>query len=296
MPPPPCCPIAGRQLMKRFEIALAMCVAANLVGLTACENISSLSLDPLNLNGRTGSAPVVSPDAVMRIAAASRSSGDFNNAVSLYRHAATMAPENPEPLVALGGTLLDMGQIDEAILNYNAALKLNPQHPEALRGLAQAYLRSGRPELADAPLAIAYQSTPNDPQLLLLMGVAADYAGQQDEAQACYQTALTFAPGDRVLSLDLALSLALSGKFDQSIALLKPIATKTDSSAPERETLALIYGLKGDRAAARKLAAIDLDAASVDHNLATYESLRQLAPRERARAVLSASPVGRPQS
>ena len=282
--------------MKRSEIALAVCVAANLAGLTACENITSLSLDPLTTNGRTGSAPVVSYDAVMHIAAASRSSGDLNNAVNLYRHAATMAPENPEPLVALGGTLLEMGQVDEAIVNYNAALKLNAQHPDALRGLAQAYLKTGRPELADAPLAVAYQSAPNDPQLLLLMGVAADYAGQQEEAQACYQTGLTFAPGDRVLSLDLALSLALSGKFDQSIALLKPIATKPDSSAAERETLALIYGLKGDRAAARKLAAIDLDAASVDHNLATYESLRQLTPRERARAVLSASPVGRPQS
>ena len=281
--------------MKRFEIGLAVCVAVSLAGLTACENISSLSLDPLNANGRTGSAPVVSYDAVMHIAAASRSSGDFSNAVNLYRHAATMEPQKPEPLVALGGTLLDMGQVDEAIVNYNAALKFNAQDPDALRGLAQAYLKSGRPELADAALAIAYQSTPNDPKLLLLMGIAADYAGQQEEAQARYQTALTLAPGDRVLSLDLALSFALSAKFDQSIALLKPIAARTGSSAAERETLALIYGLKGDQAAARKLAAIDLDAAAVDHNLAFYESLRRLPPRERARAILSASPVGRSQ-
>ncbi len=282
--------------MKRFKMGLALCVAVNLAGLTACENIASLSLDPLATSGRTGSAPAVSYDAAMHIATASRSAGDFNNAVNVYRYAATMAPQNPEPMVALGGTLLDMGQVDEAILNYNAALKLNPYDPDALRGLAQAYLKTGRPELANAPLALAYQGTPNDPKLLLLMGVAADYAGQHEEAQACYQTALTLAPGDRVLSLDLALSLALSAKFDRSIDLLGAIARRPGSTAAERETLALIYGLKGDQTSARRLAAIDLDAASVDHNLAFYESLRRLTPRERARAILSASPVGRPQS
>jgi Flp pilus assembly protein TadD len=255
-----------------------------------------LHLDPLSTSGRDGNAPEITYPALMHIAGAAHSAGDYGNAVNLYRHAATMSPRNPEPLVALGDTLRDMGKTDEAILNYNAALKLDPHSPAALRGLAKAYLKTGRPDLAGNPLAVAYQDTPNDPKLLLLIGVADDFIGQHPDAQARYEEGLRIAPGDRALTLDLALSLALSEKFDQAIALLRPLAYGAGARPQERQTLALIYGLKGDEGAARALARIDLDAASVDHNIAFYETLRRLSPDARSRAVLSASAASRSQS
>jgi Flp pilus assembly protein TadD len=284
--------------MKRFQSAAALCVAVSLSGLVGCENVPSLQLDPLSTNGRTGDAPKVSYDAVMHIAAAARAGGDFGNAVSLYRHAAEMESGNPEPLIALGDTLLEMGKIDEAITTYNAALKKSPRAPGALRGLAKAYLKTGRPDLAGNPLAVAYQDTPDDPKLLLLIGVADDFIGQHADAQGRYQQALKLAPGDRSLTLDLGLSLALSEKYDQAIAILRPLALGSGASPQERQTLALIYGLKGDQHAARELAQRDLDAASVDHNLAFYESLRRLPVDARSRAILSASAAPRrpPQS
>jgi Flp pilus assembly protein TadD len=284
--------------MRRLSSAARLCVALSLIGLAGCESLSSLHLDPLTTNGRDGSAPPVTLDSVMRIAAAARSAGDYGNAVNLYRHAATMETQNPVPLVALGDTLLEMGKIDEAIVNYNAALKLAAHDPLALRGLARAYLKTGRPDLAGNPLAIAYQDTPNDAKLLLLIGVADDFIGQHGAAQSRYRQGLQFAPADRSLSLDLALSLALSEKFDAAIGLLRPIAYGAGATAQERQTLALIYGLKGDEKAARDLAKMDLDPASVDHNLAFYESLRRLPPDARSRAVLSASaaPRAAPQS
>ena len=232
----------------------------------------------------------------MHIASASRSAGDFSNAVNLYRHAATMDSKNPEPLAALGDTLLDMGKPDEAIINYNAALKLDARYSAALRGLAKAYLKTGRPDLAGNPLALAYQDSPSDPKLLLLIGVADDFIGQHAYAQARYQQGLRIAPGDHSLTLDLALSLALSEKFDAAIGLLRPFAYAPGATSQERQTLALIYGLKGDPKAARELARMDLDAASVDHNLAFYDTLRRLPPDARSRAILSASAAARPQS
>jgi len=282
--------------MRQFQTAAALALVLSLTGLAGCETIPSLHLDPLATSGRDGSAPALDYPAVMHIAAAARSSGDYGNAINLYRHAATMDTANPEPLIALGDTLLDMGKTDEAIVNYNAALKLNPQAPTALRGLAKAYLRTGRPDLASSPLAVAYQGTPNDPKLLLLIGVADDFIVQHADAQDRYQQGLQLAPGDRALSLDLALSLALSEKFDQAIATLRPITYGPGSTPQERQTLALIYGLKGDEKSARELARRDLDAASVDHNLAFYDSLRRLSPDARSRAILSASAATRPQS
>jgi Flp pilus assembly protein TadD len=282
--------------MRRLGSAALVCLA--LIGLAGCESVSSLHLDPLTTNGRDGSAPPVTFDSVMRIAAASRSAGDYANAINLYRHAATLETQNPAPLVALGDTLLEMGKIDEAIVNYNAALKISKRDPQALRGLARAYLKTGRPDLAGSPLAIAYQDTPNDPKLLLLIGVADDFIGQHGAAQSRYHQGLQLAPADRSLSLDLALSLALSEKFDAAIGMLRPIAYGPGATAQERQTLALIYGLKGDQQAARDLSKMDLDPASVDHNLAFYESLRRLPPDARSRAILSASAAPRtaPQS
>jgi len=284
--------------MRRFQNIAALSLLLGLTGLAGCEDVQSLHLDPLATSGRDGNAPAVTFEATMHIAAASRAAGDYGNAINLYRHAAEMQSSNPEPLIAMGDTLVEMGKVDEAITNYNAALSLDPRAPAALRGLAKAYLRTGRPDLAGNPLAVAYQYTPGDPKLLLLIGVADDFIGQHADAQARYQQALRYAPGDRSLTLDLALSLALSEKFDQAIALLRPMAYAPGATPQERQTLALIYGLKGDEGAARELARHDLDPASVDHNLAFYETLRHLPPDARSRAILSATAAGRtvPQS
>jgi Flp pilus assembly protein TadD len=283
--------------MTRSKSAAALSlIVCSAFGLAACETTPSLNLDPLSVNGRTGSAPDLGYPAVMHIANASRGAGDYANAVNLYRHAATMERGDPEPLVALGETLLDMGRPDEAIINFNAALKLSPKYPAALMGLGKAYLKTGRPALAASPLALDYQINPNDPKLLMVIGVADDFIGQHVYAQARYQQGLRLAPGDHSLILNLALSLALTEKYDQAIALLRPVAYASGASPRERQTLALIYGLKGDPKAARELARMDLDAASVDHNLAFYDTLRRLPPDARSRAILSASAAPRPQS
>jgi Flp pilus assembly protein TadD len=282
--------------MMRFRSAAALCLTAGIIGLTGCESTSSSRIDPLAINGRSGSAPDVGYDGVMRIAAASRSAGDYSNAVSLYRHASSMDPKNPEPLTALGDTLLEMGKPDDAIINYNAALKSSPKYPPALRGLAKAYLRTGRPDLAASPLAVAYTETPNDPKTLLLIGVADDFIGQHAHAQRRYQQGLKIAPTDRSLTLNLALSLALSEKYAEAIDVLRPLALAPNGSPQERQTLALIYGLKGDEKMARELSRRDLDAAAADHNLAFYDTLRRLPPDARSRAILSASAMQKPQS
>jgi Flp pilus assembly protein TadD len=282
--------------MTRSKSVAALYVGLSVIGLMGCQQKQSLNLDPLAVDQRTGSAPDLSYPAVMHIAAASRAAGDFANAVSLYRHAGTMEAGNPEPLVALGGTLLEMGKPDEAIITYNAALKRSARDQNALRGLAKAFLKTGRPDLAANPLAMAYKDNPNDPKLLLLIGVADDFIGQHANAQARYQQGLRLAPADRSLTLDLALSLALTEKFDAAINLLRPIALSPSATAQERQTLALIYGLKGDQTSAMQFARMDLDAAAASHNLVFYESLRRLPPDARSRAILAASAASQPQS
>jgi Flp pilus assembly protein TadD len=278
--------------MRRGSKATIRSLALSLIGLAGCQTTPNLQLDPLSTSGRDG-GQTISYAAMLRIAAAARAGGDYANAVSMYRHAAGANPLDPVPRVGLGDSLLDAGQVNEAIVAYNEALAASPHDRDALLGLAKAYLRTGRPELAGNPLATVFQDNPNDPKVLLLIGVADDFVGQHLDAQKRYRAALQIAPGDAALTLDLALSLALSENFDEAIVLLRPVALAPAATPLDRQTLALIYGLKGDQREARQFAQIDLAPAAVAHNLAFYESLRRLSPDLRSRAILSASVGGR---
>jgi Flp pilus assembly protein TadD len=278
--------IAIFALWRFVPITLVMLAAAG------CEPLP-VHLDPLSVNGRDGGGAPPSYDALMRIGNAARAGGDFANAVSVFRRAAEIAPGAPAPFVAAGDALLATGAVNEAILAYNSALARDADDLPALLGLARADLETGRPELALIPLSRGLAQSPDNPRLLLLLGVAADATGQHPEAQADYRRGLAKAPGDAALTVDLALSLALSEDYADAIAALQPVAMAPSASAQERQTLALIYGLEGSVAEAARLGRIDLDEASVEHNLAYYQTLRDLSPDARSRAILSAASGGR---
>jgi Flp pilus assembly protein TadD len=250
-----------------------------------------IHLDPLSVEGRDGGGPIPTYAMLMRIGAAAQSGGDLPNALGVYRRAAELAPQDPAPLIAAGDVLLQMGNVNEAIVSYNAALVRPGDSRGAQIGLARAFLKTGKPQLALTPLSKAMEASPEDPKLLLLLGVTKDLAGSHLEAQAYYRDGLVRAPGDPGLTVDLALSLAISGDYPQATSVLQPLAMSPAGTAQERQTLALIYGLSGNTREAARLGRIDLDDASVEQNLAYYQSLRDLSPEARTQAILSGSPA-----
>lgn len=291
-----------RTRMKRFDAAASFSLALSLIALTGCGDLpytldpfssnGRLQLDPYGTNSREGGGPV-SYSSSMRIADAAFAGGDFATAVTIYRRASSMDTSAVAPLVGAGNSLLEMGKFNEAIVSFNSGLARDAHDRDALRGLARAYLMSGKPALAGQPLAVAYQDTPDDPKLLQLIGVADDFVGRHEEAQTRYRRGLEVSPQDPALSLNLALSLALSGDYLDAVNVLRPIAMAPKSSLRERQTLALIYGLQGDRRSAEQMARLDLDPASVQRNLAYYETLRHLSPEARHRAIQSLGTQGR---
>jgi Flp pilus assembly protein TadD len=276
---------ARRARNASVALALALAAAAAL-SLTSC-GTPPQHLDAMSVDGRSGGGVVPSYDALMRIGAAARNGGDLVNALGVYRRAAELDPFNPAPLVAAADVLLEMGSTNEAIVGYNNALLRGGENLPALLGLAKAYLKGGKPALASEPLSKAYALGPDNPKVLLLLGVTRDLSGEHGEAQAWYRRGLELAPGDPALTVDLALSLALSGDYPGAISVLQPIAVGPRGTAQERQTLALIYGLRGNTAEAARLNRIDLDDASVEHNLGYYATLRALAPEARTRAILT---------
>ncbi len=180
-----------------------------------------------------------------------------------------------------------MGEVNEAIVSYDAALVRPGDTHLAQVGRAKAFLKTGKPELALEPISKALADTPDDPKLLLLLAVAKDLSGEHWEAQAIYRRALSQAPGDPGLTVDLALSLALSGDYRNGIATLQPLAMSAAGNPQEQLTLALIYGLEGNTSEAARINATYFDADEVQKNLAFYETLRELSPQARSKAILS---------
>jgi Flp pilus assembly protein TadD len=276
--------------MKRFDAAASFFIMFGLVALSGCGDLPRV--DPFGTPGLLPLDSVANRNGgqlgyatLMRIGEAARAGGDLATAVTVYRRAAAIDTVAVPPFVGAGDALVEMGNFNEAIVAYNSALVRSEHDHDALRGLARAYLMSGKPALAGQPLATAFQDNPDDPKLLELIGVADDFVGRHEEAQARYRRGLELAPADPALSLDLALSLALNGNYPEAIGILRPIATAGSASPRERQTLALIYGLQGDRRSAEQMARRDLDPESVQSNLAYYENLRKLSPEARHRAI-----------
>src|SRR5438270_8143419 len=276
---------SARGIRRMPAPALLLSLVAGLA-LAGCAG-SPINLDPLSINGRDGGGPVPTYPMLMRIGAAAQSGGDLPNAVGVYRRAAEMAPQDPAPLISAGDVLLQMGNVNEAIVSYNAALVRPGDTQGAQIGLAKTFLKSGKPQLAFEPLSKALAETPDNPRLLVLLGVTKDLSGQHWEARGIYRRGLDLAPGDPGLTVNLGLSLALSGDYANAIAVLQPLAMRPTGSPQEQLTLAMIYGLSGNMSEAARISEPYLDPAEVQNNLTYYQTLRQLSPEARSRAILA---------
>ena len=114
---------------------------------------------------------------------------------------------------------------------------------------------SGKPQLAGEPLSVAFKETPDDPKLLQLIGVADDFTGQHDEAQARYRRGLELLPRDPGLSVNLALVAGGDRQLRGGDRGSRAARDGAERGTPrERQTLALIYGLQGDRGQAERMA------------------------------------------
>lgn len=210
----------------------------------------------------------------LRLARAARQAGDLNGAVSLYKALSAAQPDDMHMALEYGDTLNDAGYIDDAIGVYSKIGAESKDRVGALLGLERAYLRLGE---ADKALPYAEQAVnvaPQDADAAIGHGVALDMLNRHDEAQKCYRAVLDVSPRNVAARNDLALSLALTGDFAQAIDILTPIARSADASPRERQNLALIYGLQGNRDAAKALSSADLDAGDTDANLRFFDSVR----------------------
>jgi Flp pilus assembly protein TadD len=213
--------------------------------------------------------------ALLRAGDATRASGDLASAVTFYRRAHSIAPDQALPLIRLGDTLAGLGAANEAAESYRAAVERDPKEADAHRGLGNALLALHQPQLAITSFTTANAIKP-DARCFNGIGVANDMTARHRAAQAAYQQGLQLASSNLQLQNNLALSLMLSGDYPEAIEILRAITSDPSATSRHRQNLAMAYGLAGDIKEAARVARLDLEESQVQNNLSYYLTLRSL--------------------
>lgn len=132
---------------------------------------------------------VVAIAAVMLTATIAQSRYWANN-LTLFRHAAAVAPDNQIALYGLGTELLDMGVRDEALAVFQHLYELDPQAFKGNFGLGACYYHLDRVEPADRFLSRAVELRPSDATALVLLGLTRLKEGRLAEAESYVREAI----------------------------------------------------------------------------------------------------------
>ena len=127
-------------------------------------------------------------------ALAHRQSGLWHDSVTLFTHAARVAPPNSIVLNNLGSALLEVGRPAEADQAFARALELDPEDAWALGNAGNSLLRAGRIDEALAQYRKALSLQPNTPQLHLNTGLAFYKKAEFTNALQHYERALQLNP------------------------------------------------------------------------------------------------------
>jgi Flp pilus assembly protein TadD len=217
--------------------------------------------------------------SMLKVGDASREAGDCAAAIRFYR-LAVEKEKSPADIVAArvgaGECELSMGALPDAERDYLAATKLAPRDSAPLVGLGRVYLVQHKPGEAASYLDLAIKQGATAAFVWNDKGVALDQLRRHNEAQQAYRAGLTDYPSDRALRNNLALSLAMSREFHEAETILRILASEPGATARTRQNLALVLGLEGDDAGARRVAQADLDGAALDNNERFYDYVRAM--------------------
>jgi Flp pilus assembly protein TadD/cell division septation protein DedD len=220
--------------------------------------------------------------------------GGWREAAASFR---PLYERNPDDLVAALGlirSLRNAGQLDEAMRIGAAVTAKHPDDAALLGEYGKARLAARDLPGALETLGAAASRAPADWSLPSAMGIAYDLRGEHEKAQEAYLAALTISPNNPSVMNNLALSLALSGNLDGGIARLETLAPPMRGSAQARQSLALLYAVKGETAKAEPLLRRDLPDRLVAENLAYLRQVEETRPAGGFRPAAPAPAAGVP--
>jgi tetratricopeptide (TPR) repeat protein len=141
----------------------------------------------------------------------------WQDSVTLFTHAARVAPANSVVLNNLGSALRDVGRTADADRVFDEALALDPEDPMVLGNLGNRSLRGGKVDEALAFYQRALQFKSNEPRLHFNAGRAFAMKGEFTNAMGHYDRALELNPSYLDARLELGNVMMALGKTAAAI-------------------------------------------------------------------------------
>jgi protein O-mannosyl-transferase len=151
--------------------------------------------EPIPFYERTLRYVPESPRLLVNLGALYSDAGRNDEAIALYKKAASINPLIAATHYNLGLVYYETGKKEEAIASFHKALELDPKYAAAYNSLGQAYSDKGEKEEAIAYFKKAIEADPGFVNAMINMGVAYAAIGKTDDAVAAYQKAIAVAPG-----------------------------------------------------------------------------------------------------
>jgi Flp pilus assembly protein TadD len=171
--------------------------------------------------------------------------GQYDAAISEFRKALAMDPDDTTALSNLGVALTSAGRFDEAAAQFRKTIEVDPENFKAHGNLGVALARSGRFAEAIPALEKAVSLDPDDARTRSALGGALVNLGRLDDAMAHLRRALEINPDDTDAHNNLGGILARAGKFDESIPHFEKALAAEPNSVAVRYNLGRALAAKG---------------------------------------------------
>ena len=134
--------------------------------------------------------------------------GRLDEAITQYREAERVDPNDIDVLVNLGNSYVRTGRLDEAILKYEDVLKLKPDLVDAHNNLGVLYRRLGKYEEALSTLKRAVNLDPDNADIRNNLGLVYSNLGRNGRAIEEFKNALRIKPSHRNANMNLKFLLS----------------------------------------------------------------------------------------
>lgn len=135
---------------------------------------------------------------------------------SAWRTAASLAPGDPGPLLALGNLYFEQGEMATAEGAFRTAGERMPDLPEVHNNLGLIYARQGDHERAIAAYQVALQLEPGVPAIEHNLGYSLQALHRDDQALQHYEAALALGAPRAETLLNMAIAYYETGQSDQA--------------------------------------------------------------------------------
>ena len=166
--------------------------------------------------------------AFLRRGQAYRDQRRFDEATRDWRQASKLAPEAPQPLIALGDHFDAIGQYAEAAEWYGqAASRLKAEDPSLLYRLALARFKAGDSAAALEPLKTVTERNDASPERRYLLGLVQRDVGDLTGAIASLESAIAIAPDFGAAREELADAYHAAGRPVDEMVQLQALSNQS---------------------------------------------------------------------